>query len=131
MSLNLWNKKISDKIVSDEGSIQNIDEIPLELKNLYKTTWEVSQKVTIDLSADRAPFIDHSQSLNIFMKAPTIAKLSSMHFHGWRRGLKTGMYYLRTLGASSAEKFTVTQERQKEELVCSLDNKEDCVMCSG
>lgn len=131
MKLNLWNKKISDKIVSDEGSIQNVSEIPQELKNLYKTTWEVSQKVTIDLSADRAPFIDHSQSLNIFMKAPTVAKLSSMHFYGWKRGLKTGMYYLRTLGASSAEKFSVVQEKQQEELVCSLDNKEDCVMCSG
>lgn len=131
MSLNLWNKKLSDKIVSDEGSIQNIDEIPQKLKNLYKTTWEVSQKVTIELSADRAPFIDHSQSLNIFMKAPTVAKLSSMHFYGWKRGLKTGMYYLRTLGASSAEKFSVSQEKQNEELVCSLDNKEDCVMCSG
>ncbi len=131
MSLNLWNKKLSDKIVSDEGSIQNIDEIPQELKNLYKTTWEVSQKVTIELSADRAPFIDHSQSLNIFMKAPTVAKLSSMHFYGWKRGLKTGMYYLRTLGASSAEKFSVSQEKQKEELVCSLDNKEECMMCSG
>lgn len=127
----LWNESIKNRIVSDEGSIQNIDEIPQELKNLYKTTWEVSQKVTIDLSADRAPFIDHSQSLNIFMKAPTVAKLSSMHFYGWKRGLKTGMYYLRTLGASSAEKFSVSQKKQKEELVCSLDNREACEMCSG
>ncbi len=127
----LWNESIKNRIVSDEGSIQNIDEIPQELKNLYKTTWEVSQKVTIDLSADRSPFIDHSQSLNIFMNAPTVAKLSSMHFYGWKRGLKTGMYYLRTLGASSAEKFSVSTEKQKEELVCSLDNKEACEMCSG
>jgi ribonucleoside-diphosphate reductase alpha chain len=128
MKLNLWNTKIKDAITIDNGSIQNIEEIPEELKQLYKTTWEISQKTTISMSADRAPFIDHSQSLNIFMASPTVAKLSSMHFYGWKLGLKTGMYYLRSLPASSAEKFSVSSEK---ELVCSLDNKEECEMCSG
>lgn len=125
--LGMWNKNIINKIKKNRGSIQNIEEIPQELKNLYKTTWEVSQKVTIELSADRAPFIDHSQSLNIFIAAPNIANLSSMHFHGWKKGLKTGMYYLRSLPASNAEQFTVEQG----ELVCSIENKEECEMCSG
>jgi ribonucleoside-diphosphate reductase alpha chain len=127
IKLDLWNNTIKNKIISDNGSIQMIQQIPKELKELYKTTWEVSQKVTIQLSADRGPFIDHSQSLNIFMASPTVAKLSSMHFYGWKQGLKTGMYYLRSLSASTAEKFSVNTE----ELVCSLDNKENCEMCSG
>lgn len=130
----LWNDKIKKQIISNEGSIQNIEDIPEEYKNLYKTTWEFSQKTTIDLSADRAPFIDHSQSLNIFMNKPTVAKLSSMHFYGWKSGLKTGMYYLRSLAASSAEKFSVdteTETKIDEELVCSLDMGEECQSCSG
>jgi ribonucleoside-diphosphate reductase alpha chain len=134
ISLGLWNSDIKNRIISDDGSIQNISEIPAELKKLYKTTWETSQKTTIDLSADRGPFIDHSQSLNIFMAVPTISKLSSMHFYGWRKGCKTGMYYLRSLPASTAEKFTVVSEAdtaEKEALMCSLDNREECEMCSG
>lgn len=127
IKLDLWNNTIKNKIISDNGSIQKIDQVPQKIKDLYKTTWEVSQKVTIQLSADRGPFIDHSQSLNIFMASPTVAKLSSMHFYGWKLGLKTGMYYLRSLSASTAEKFSVNTE----ELVCSLDNKENCDMCSG
>jgi ribonucleoside-diphosphate reductase alpha chain len=129
MHLKLWNSSIKKQIITNDGSIQGIKEIPQELKNLYKTTWEVSQKTTISLAADRAPFIDHSQSLNIFIAAPTVAKLSSMHFYGWKSGLKTGMYYLRSLAASSAEKFSV--DTQMKELVCSIDNREACESCSG
>jgi ribonucleotide reductase alpha subunit len=133
IKLNLWNDKIKNQILSDDGSIQRIKEIPLNIKNLYKTTWEVSQKTTIKMSADRAPFIDHSQSLNIFIASPTIAKLSSMHFYGWKLGLKTGMYYLRSNPASSAEKFSVDSkpEEYTKALTCSIDNKEECEMCSG
>lgn len=130
--LGLWSSEMKDQIISDNGSIQKIKSIPDDLKMLYKTTWETSQKETITMSADRAPFIDHSQSLNIFMAIPTTAKLSSAHFHGWKLGLKTGMYYCRSLPSSTAEKITVSKKvEQKEALVCSLDNKESCEMCEG
>lgn len=127
--LGLWNKDIVNDIISNDGSIQNIKNIPTELKKLYKTTWETSQKVTVNLSADRGPFIDHTQSLNIFMEKPSIAKLTSMHFYGWKKGLKTGSYYIRSRPITKAEQFTVKQA--SEELVCSLDNPESCAMCEG
>lgn len=130
IELDLWNEDMRDKIISNEGSVQKIEEIPDNLKRLYKTTWETSQKVTINLSADRAGFIDHSQSLNIFISSPSIAKLSSIHFYGWKKGLKTGMYYLRSLSATQAEKFSVKMESVSQ-VSCSIDNKEECTMCSG
>lgn len=108
IKLGLWTETMKNEIVRSEGSVQHIEEIPQDLKQLYKTVWEISQKVIIDMAADRAPFIDQSQSMNIFMKEPTMGKLTSMHFYGWKKGLKTGMYYLRTQAASSAIKFTVT-----------------------
>lgn len=130
--LDLWSREMKDQIISDNGSIQKINNIPDDLKLLYKTTWETSQKETITMSAERAPFIDHSQSLNIFMAIPTTAKLSSAHFHGWKLGCKTGSYYVRSLPSSTAEKITVSQKvEQQEALVCSLDNKEACTMCEG
>jgi ribonucleoside-diphosphate reductase alpha subunit len=131
--LGLWTSAIKDEIILANGSVQNIPEIPQNLKDLYKTTWETSQKETINMSADRSPFIDHSQSLNIFMAVPTTAKLSSMHFHGWKRGLKTGSYYIRSLPSSSAEKISVPSKKKDEQeaLSCSIDNKEGCVMCEG
>ena len=136
IKMGIWNDTIKNKIISDDGSVQNIDEIPLEMKKLYKTTWETSQKITIGLSADRGPFIDHSQSLNIFMAAPTVSKLSSAHFFGWKSGLKTGSYYIRSRPISNAEKFSIqtTKEispKEEEILACSLDNPEACDMCSG
>jgi ribonucleotide reductase alpha subunit len=132
MKLNLWSLDIKDKIISANGSVQGIPEIPKELKELYKTTWETSQKDTIDMSADRSPFIDHSQSLNIFLANATIAKLSSMHFYGWKRGLKTGSYYIRSQPISGAEKITVQNKPSEgEALACSIDNKEACAMCEG
>ncbi|ODV84192.1 hypothetical protein CANARDRAFT_29345 [[Candida] arabinofermentans NRRL YB-2248] len=107
VDIGLWSEETKNLIVLNNGSIQDIDGIPDEIKELYKTVWEIPQKVLIDMSVDRAPFVDQSQSLNLFLKEPTMSKLTSMHFYAWRKGLKTGMYYLRTQAASSAIKFTL------------------------
>ena len=104
--LGLWDEKMKNEITKKNGSIQNIERIPKEVQSLFKTTWELSQKILIDMSADRAPYVDQSQSLNIFIAQPSISQLSSMHFYGWGQGLKTGMYYLRTNAASDPIKYT-------------------------
>jgi ribonucleoside-diphosphate reductase alpha chain len=138
----LWNKDMRQKIMAANGSIQNINEIPQNLKDLYKTAWEISQKAIIDQAADRGAYICQSQSLNIFMENANFGKLTSMHFYGWEKGLKTGMYYLRTKAATDAIKFTVdkavvaeptiqTIEDQQAAIACSLDNPDSCEMCSG
>ena len=138
----LWNKDMRQKIVAANGSIQNINEIPQHLKDLYKTAWEISQKAIIDQAADRGAYICQSQSLNIFMENANFGKLTSMHFYGWEKGLKTGMYYLRTKAATDAIKFTIDKsvvdetaaqaiEDQQAAIACSLDNPEGCEMCSG
>lgn len=114
-AINLWNETIKNQIITNDGSIQNIKEIPDFLKLLYKTAWEISQKAIIDMAVDRAPYVDQSQSLNIYMANPNYAKLSSMHFYGWKKGLKTGIYYLRSKGAAKPIPFTV----DKECLTCS------------
>ncbi|GME84762.1 unnamed protein product [Ambrosiozyma monospora] len=120
--LGLWNEDLKNEILEQNGSIQNIDNIPSHLKSLYRTVWEMSQKVVIDMAADRAPFIDQSQSMNLFIKQPTMSKLTSMHFYAWGKGLKTGIYYLRTQAASSAIKFTLdpkkvsVKKRQADEI---------------
>jgi ribonucleoside-diphosphate reductase alpha subunit len=155
--LGLWNPLVKNKIIAHGGSIQQIPEIPQDIRDLYKTVWEVSQRRLLDLAADRGAFIDQSQSLNVYIAQPTIGKLSSMHFHGWRLGLKTGMYYLRTRPAADAIKFTLDQRILKEEnhtavngsqlpcnltprtsaaeqfaaLACSLDKKDDCIACGS
>jgi ribonucleoside-diphosphate reductase alpha subunit len=127
-----WNPNIKTEIVRNGGSIQQIPGISLELKNIYRTVWEIPQKSIIEMSADRGPFIDQSQSLNIFMENPTPAKLTSMHFYGWKKGLKTGMYYLRTRAKAKAQQVTVPVAPTKEQiLACSLANPESCEMCSG
>lgn len=113
VDMGLWNDAMKNRIVADNGSIQNIPNIPAEIKALYKTVWELSQKTIIDLAADRSAFIDQSQSLNIYIQAPTMGKLTSMHFYGWKKGLKTGMYYLRTMAASAPIQFTVDQDALK------------------
>jgi ribonucleotide reductase alpha subunit len=110
----LWTEKIRNQIIADRGSIQRISEIPEEIRNLYKTVWEIKQKVIIDQAADRGAFICQSQSLNIHMGDPTVARLTSMHFYAWRKGLKTGMYYLRSLPKADAIQFTVDQSALKE-----------------
>jgi len=119
-SLNLWNKQTIDNIIMNNGSIQNIEGIPANLKSLYKTVWEIPQRIIVDFAADRGAFIDQTQSLNIFMERPTVAKLSSLYMYGWKRGLKTLSYYLRTKPATGAVKFTVMNGDKKE-----TDNKEN------
>jgi len=110
----LWNKDMRQKIMTANGSIQNIQEIPQHLKDLYKTAWEISQKAIIEQAADRGAYICQSQSLNIFMENANFGKLTSMHFYGWEKGLKTGMYYLRTKAATDAIKFTVEKTVTEE-----------------
>ena len=144
----IWNRDMRLKIMSANGSIQNISEIPQEIKDLYKTAWEISQKTILELATDRGAYICQSQSLNIFMENANFAKLTSMHFYGWEKGLKTGMYYLRTKAATDAIKFTVDQAISSEPealvsedsditleeqaaLACSLENPDSCEMCSG
>jgi ribonucleoside-diphosphate reductase subunit M1 len=106
----LWDDDMKNRIIASNGSVQNIPTIPDHLKAVYKTVWEISQRTIIDLAADRGAFICQSQSLNIHLAAPTMGQLTSMHFHGWKRGLKTGMYYLRTRPAAQAIQFTVDQK---------------------
>jgi ribonucleoside-diphosphate reductase alpha subunit len=159
--LGVWNTGMKNKLMASNGSVQNIKEIPEDIKALYKTAWEISQKVLIDQAADRGAYVCQSQSLNLFMENANFAKLTSMHFYGWKKGLKTGMYYLRTKAAADAIKFTLekeaeavpteaianpavatigsenpsvaikTQEQKMAEIACSIDNKDDCEMCSG
>ncbi|KAI8331342.1 ribonucleoside-diphosphate reductase large chain [Chlamydoabsidia padenii] len=143
VELGIWNEDIKNRIMSDSGSVQNIQNIPDHLKAMYKTVWEISQRTLIDMAADRGAFIDQSQSLNIFIGVPNFGKLTSMHFYGWKKGLKTGMYYLRTRPAVDAIKFTVDQlslkdykelknkDENEADMVCSLDNKDACISCSG
>ena len=149
VKLGIWNDDLKNKLIAGNGSIQNIDEIPDNLKELYKTAWELSQKVILDMAADRGAYIDQSQSLNVFMENPTIGKLTSMHFYGWKKGLKTGMYYLRTKAATSAIQFTVDKtklgkpteneapqniEEYKAMLAdarAAAENGDECEMCSG
>lgn len=115
VDLGLWTDNMKNRIVSEGGSIQNIPSIPADIRALYKTVWEISQRTIIEMAADRGAFIDQSQSLNIHLKEPTMGKITSMHFAGWKLGLKTGMYYLRTMAASAPIQFTVDQEQLKVE----------------
>jgi ribonucleotide reductase alpha subunit len=129
MSLGKWTPEIKTEIVRDGGSVQNLDGVPDKLKEVYRTVWEIPQKSIIEMSADRGAYIDQSQSLNIFMENPSMAKLSSMHLFGWKKGLKTGAYYLRTRAKARAQQVTVPVALTKE--ACSLANPESCEMCSG
>ncbi len=141
MGLGLWNDSMKQRIIAANGSVQNIEEIPAKLKEIYKTVWEIKQRTIIDMSADRGAFICQSQSLNLFVEQPNFAKLSSMHFYTWKKGLKTGMYYLRTKAATDAVKFTVDTDTMKqaatdkamavEQISCSLDNPEGCISCGS
>ncbi len=115
-NVGLWSKEMKDLMVKAGGSIQNIVDIPDDIKNLYKTVWEISQKCIIDMAADRGRFIDQSQSMNLFMESPTMSKLSSMHMYAWKQGLKTGMYYLRSKAKARPIQFSL---------------EPDCVACSA
>ncbi len=145
--IDMWNPEMKNKIMAHNGSVQNILEIPEHLRELYKTAWEVSMKTVIDMAAERGAYVCQGQSMNLFVKDPNFAKLTSMHFYAWERGLKTGMYYLRTQAASKATQFTVdhtaantntpvenivmTEEERVKEMVCSLDNPESCEACGS
>jgi len=156
VKLGLWNDSLKNELIAANGSVQNIDVIPDNIKELYKTVWEMKMKDIIDMAADRGAFIDQSQSLNLFIENPNFAKLTSMHFYGWKKGLKTGMYYLRTKAARDAIKFTVkkeevvnetpsaipsqvavaqpelvTAEQRQAEIACSLDNPDACEACGS
>lgn len=127
--LNLWNPQIKTEIIRHGGSVQGLD-IPDNLKAIYRTVWEIPQKAIIEMAADRGAYIDQSQSLNIFMENPTLAKLSSMHMYGWKKGLKTGMYYLRTRAKAKPVQVTVPVASAAA-AACRRDNPEGCMMCSG
>lgn len=141
VKLGLWDKDMKNKVIMHDGSIQNIEEIPQELKALYKTAWELKQKVLIDQSADRGAFVCQSQSLNLFMEDPDFKKLSSMHFYSWQRGLKTGIYYLRTRAKAQAQKFTIDPTLQKftnlkldkkeTSISSELQQEQECTFCSS
>ncbi|WP_428328861.1 ribonucleoside-diphosphate reductase subunit alpha [Mucilaginibacter sp.] len=147
VNLGLWDGAMKDKIITANGSIQDIAEIPVDVKELYKTVWEIKMRTIIDMAADRGAYICQSQSLNLFINSPNASKLTSMHFYAWKKGLKTGMYYLRTQAASQAVKFTVENQGGKNmdavipDVVASLSNdvpegpscsmEEGCVTCSA
>jgi len=142
VELGLWNNEMKEDIMRANGSIQHIDVIPQNLKDLYKTVWEMSMKDIIDMSRQRGYFIDQSQSLNLFMQDANYSKLTSMHFYAWKSGLKTGMYYLRTKSAVNAIKFTLSNKKKEEEtpltseelkamLIASQNNPDDCEMCGS
>jgi ribonucleoside-diphosphate reductase alpha chain len=120
VELGLWNNDMKNKIILANGSVQGIDEIPADIKEIYKTVWEIKQRHLIDMAADRGAFICQSQSLNLFVEKPTAAKLTSMHFYAWKKGLKTGMYYLRTQAATQAVQFTI--EKQEKVAAASVIN---------
>lgn len=132
IELNLWDKNMKDLILINEGSIQNISEIPNELKLIYKTGWEIKQRAVIDMSCDRGAFVCQSQSLNIFMEEPDFKKLSSMHFYGWSKGLKTGSYYLRTRPRVKTQQFTIDPILVKQKPINDHDDSDDvCLTCSA
>lgn len=158
IAIGLWDDRMMNKIKAENGSIQNIPEIPQHIRELYKTVWEISQKTIIDMSADRGAFICQSQSLNIHLIDANFGKMTSMHFYAWKKGLKTGMYYLRTKAATDAIKFTVSKEEEsvpkkqqavvatgaghqesiedqksfnQQAMQCSLDDPEGCEMCGS
>ena len=136
VQLGIWNPVMKNKIIAANGSIQQIDEIPGSIRELYKTVWEIKQRNLIDMAADRGAYICQSQSLNLFVDNPTAGKLTSMHFYAWKKGLKTGMYYLRTQAASRAVQFTVEKQGSTamepvvpQGAACSME--EGCVTCSA
>jgi ribonucleoside-diphosphate reductase alpha chain len=148
INLGMWNDNMRNRLISTNGSVLNVPGIPQNIKDLYKTVWEISQKVIIDMAADRGAYICQSQSMNIFMQDPNFGKLTSMHFYAWKKGLKTGMYYLRSQAATAAIKFTldkssfdqkvekdqeieVSKTQKQDAIACSLDDPEGCEMCGS
>jgi ribonucleotide reductase alpha subunit len=127
----LWDKEMRDNIILENGSVQNIHNFPEDLKEIFKTVWETSQKIVIDMATDRSPFIDQTQSMNLWLANPTFGKVSSMHMYAWKKGLKTGMYYLRSRSAVDAVKVTVSTEKAAKEKFMKRNELEECVTCSA
>jgi ribonucleoside-diphosphate reductase alpha chain len=134
----VWTEQLKQKIIAQNGSVQGLDEVPEPVQKLFKTAWEIKQRTLIDMAAARGAFICQSQSLNLFVADPTYAKLTSMHFYGWKKGLKTGIYYLRTRAPVMAQKFTVDPEIQAEaeraeaeRMRRSEQADEGCLVCSA
>jgi ribonucleoside-diphosphate reductase alpha chain len=133
----LWNKTLRDKIIIGDGSIQQIDDIPQNIKDLYKTVWEIKQKHVIDQAAGRGKYVCQSQSMNLYMEDPDFQKLTSMHFYAWSKGLKTGVYYLRSKPRAQTQKFTIDPSlMKKNDAVVTASKKvvctdEVCTMCSA
>jgi len=136
-ALGYWTPSVRNRIIADGGSVQKVIEIPKHIRDVYKTVWEISQKVILDMAADRGAYICQSQSLNVHIAEPTTSKLTSMHFYAWKKGLKTGMYYLRTRPKADAIKFTVDQEqldakKKKNETIVNIEEEEDiCLNCGA
>jgi len=130
IKLNLWNKDTREQIMISDGSIQNIEQIPDNIKNLYKTVWEIKQKTIIDMAVDRSAYICQTQSMNLFVAEPTPSLLTKMHFYTWSKGLKTGMYYLRTRPKATTQQFTIDPTKSKSNIEYSNDH-EDCVNCGA
>jgi ribonucleotide reductase alpha subunit len=131
IDMGLWNKEMRDTIILHEGSIQNIPSIDATTKELYKTSWEIKQRSIIDMSAERGKYICQTQSLNIFIEEPDFQKLSSMHFYGHSKGLKTGSYYLRTKPKAKTQQFTIDPEFAKKKMKCAESNGDSCMLCSS
>ncbi|OQS07612.1 ribonucleoside-diphosphate reductase large subunit [Thraustotheca clavata] len=140
ISLGLWNAEVRNQILHDRGSVQNVLSIPKRIKDIYKTVWEVKQKIILDLAADRGAFICQSQSMNVHIADPSVSKLTSMHFYAWKRGLKTGMYYLRSRPKADAIQFTVDQTAIKRQQAANAtkpaptaqpDEEEECLSCGA
>jgi ribonucleoside-diphosphate reductase alpha chain len=152
VNLGLWNDNLRRKLILGDGSVQDIEEVPQDIKDVYKTVWEMKGKSILEMARDRGYFIDQSQSLNMFMSEPTASRLSSAHMYGWKLGLKTGMYYLRTKPKAQAlkglgidlsstsipdspkplevEQIKEFSDEEFASKVCSLTDP-DCIMCSG
>ncbi|WP_017730096.1 ribonucleoside-diphosphate reductase subunit alpha [Nafulsella turpanensis] len=143
IKLGLWDDNMKNRLIEANGSIQGIPQIPQNIKDIYRTVWEISQKTILEMAADRGAYICQSQSLNVHIQDPNFGKLTSMHFYAWKKGLKTGMYYLRTKAAASAIQFTVEKQKQQEQITaeqldqnrsdmaCSLDNPDACEACGS
>jgi ribonucleoside-diphosphate reductase alpha chain len=147
IALGLWDDRMKNELILANGSIQHMENIPAHIRALYRTVWEIPQKAIIDMAADRGAYICQSQSLNIHMQEPNFGKLTSMHFYAWKKGLKTGMYYLRTKAAADAIKFTVQKQQgqetiatpiaekviqqQQESILCAIDDPDDCIACGS
>jgi ribonucleotide reductase alpha subunit len=131
IDLGIWNETIKNNIIANHGSVQHIDIIPQEIRDLYKTVWEIPMRTLIDMSADRGAFICQSQSLNLWLEDPNYSMLTSMHFYAWSKGLKTGIYYLRRRGRHQAQQFTIEPEKKAEKEGQLYEEEEVCEMCSA